>query len=204
MSLAGESSHKIEAVFLLGPRGFLWVWIMGSQNVVGLGYGSNTSELPWHVYQTKYIVWNLHGAASILGTIGIIIMSIVLRRVQTECQRIEGRYALNLRNLEKAWWTERVYSQSMDRPGCRHSSCLHSSKRSKESLQYDAQLSMHSCRFRATGPKPHSFVGRYSSGYDRRYSFPLRHVWRHEGPVARSARSGALCCSRGIIWTAVT
>jgi hypothetical protein len=42
MFLAGESSHKIEAVFA-EFKGFLWVWIMGSQNVMGLGYGSNTS-----------------------------------------------------------------------------------------------------------------------------------------------------------------
>ncbi len=29
---------------MLGSRGFLWVWIMGSQNVMGLGYGSNISD----------------------------------------------------------------------------------------------------------------------------------------------------------------
>ncbi len=29
--------------FLLGSRGFLWVWIMGSRNVMGSGYGSNIS-----------------------------------------------------------------------------------------------------------------------------------------------------------------
>jgi hypothetical protein len=28
-------------LFLLGSRGFLWVRIMGSQNVLGSGYGSN-------------------------------------------------------------------------------------------------------------------------------------------------------------------
>jgi hypothetical protein len=39
MFLAGEFSHKIEAVFCW----VLWVWIMGSRNVTGLGYGSNTS-----------------------------------------------------------------------------------------------------------------------------------------------------------------
>jgi hypothetical protein len=42
--LAGEFPHKIEADLLLGSRGFLWVWIMGSQNVMGSGYGSNISE----------------------------------------------------------------------------------------------------------------------------------------------------------------
>jgi hypothetical protein len=31
--------------FLLGSRGFLWVWIMGSQNVMSLGYGSNISDI---------------------------------------------------------------------------------------------------------------------------------------------------------------
>jgi hypothetical protein len=32
MFLAGEFQYKIEVVFfLLGLRGFLWVWIMGSQ-----------------------------------------------------------------------------------------------------------------------------------------------------------------------------
>jgi hypothetical protein len=35
--------HNIEAAFLLGSRGFLWVQIMGSQNVMGSGYGSNIS-----------------------------------------------------------------------------------------------------------------------------------------------------------------
>ncbi len=43
MFLAGEFPHKIEAVFLLGLRGFLWVWIMGTWNVMGSGYGSNIS-----------------------------------------------------------------------------------------------------------------------------------------------------------------
>jgi hypothetical protein len=43
MFFAGEFPHKIEAVFLLGLRGFLWVRIMGSQNVLGSGYGSNIS-----------------------------------------------------------------------------------------------------------------------------------------------------------------
>jgi hypothetical protein len=36
--------HTIEAVFLLGLRGFLWVWIMGSQNFMGSGYGSNIRD----------------------------------------------------------------------------------------------------------------------------------------------------------------
>jgi hypothetical protein len=40
---AGEFSHK--AVFLLRLSGFLWVWIMGSRNVMGLGYGKNTSGI---------------------------------------------------------------------------------------------------------------------------------------------------------------
>jgi hypothetical protein len=40
---AGEFPHNIEAVFLLGLKGFLWVRIMGSQNVMGSGYGSKIS-----------------------------------------------------------------------------------------------------------------------------------------------------------------
>jgi hypothetical protein len=45
--IAVEFAHTIEAVFfLLGLRGFLWVWIMGSQNVMGSCHGSNTSEVP--------------------------------------------------------------------------------------------------------------------------------------------------------------
>jgi hypothetical protein len=43
MFLAGEFPHKIEASFV-GFEGVLWVWIMGSQNVMGSGYGSNISE----------------------------------------------------------------------------------------------------------------------------------------------------------------
>ncbi len=35
--------HNIEAVFGWVRRGFLWVRIMGSQNVIGTGYGSNIS-----------------------------------------------------------------------------------------------------------------------------------------------------------------
>jgi hypothetical protein len=42
MFLAREFSHKIEAVFA-GFEGILWVWIMGSWNVMSLGYGSNVS-----------------------------------------------------------------------------------------------------------------------------------------------------------------
>jgi hypothetical protein len=40
MFLAGEFPIGLSC-FLLGPRGFLWVRIMGSQNVLGSGYGSN-------------------------------------------------------------------------------------------------------------------------------------------------------------------
>jgi hypothetical protein len=35
MFLAGEIFHKIEAVFCWFRGGLLWVWIMGSQNVMG-------------------------------------------------------------------------------------------------------------------------------------------------------------------------
>jgi hypothetical protein len=35
MLLAGRRTHKNKA-FFMGSRGFLWVWIMGSQNVTGL------------------------------------------------------------------------------------------------------------------------------------------------------------------------
>jgi hypothetical protein len=44
MSLAGEFPHKIKAVYFAGCEGFLWVWIMGSQNVMGSGFGSNIRE----------------------------------------------------------------------------------------------------------------------------------------------------------------
>jgi hypothetical protein len=39
MLLSGGQTHKNKA-FFLGSRGFLWVWIMGSQNIMGLDYGS--------------------------------------------------------------------------------------------------------------------------------------------------------------------
>jgi hypothetical protein len=42
MLLAGRQTHKNKAVFK-GSRGFLWVWIMGSQIVMGLDFGSNIS-----------------------------------------------------------------------------------------------------------------------------------------------------------------
>jgi hypothetical protein len=42
--LAGRHIHKNRA-FFMGLRGFLWVWIIGSQNVMGLFYGSNISVL---------------------------------------------------------------------------------------------------------------------------------------------------------------
>jgi hypothetical protein len=35
--------RNIEAVFCWVWGGFLWVWIMGSQNAMGLGHGSNIS-----------------------------------------------------------------------------------------------------------------------------------------------------------------
>jgi hypothetical protein len=44
MLLAGRRTHKNKG-FFLGLRGFLWVQIMGSQNVMGSDYGSNISEL---------------------------------------------------------------------------------------------------------------------------------------------------------------
>ncbi len=40
--LAGRRTHKNKA-FLKGSRGFLWVQIMGSQNVMGSDYGSYNS-----------------------------------------------------------------------------------------------------------------------------------------------------------------
>jgi hypothetical protein len=44
-SLLGNCPIRLELFFfLLGMRGFLWVWIMESQNVMGSGYGSNISE----------------------------------------------------------------------------------------------------------------------------------------------------------------
>jgi hypothetical protein len=46
MFFAGKFPHKIEAVFCWVQGGFLWVWIMGSRNVMGLGYGSNNSAYP--------------------------------------------------------------------------------------------------------------------------------------------------------------
>jgi hypothetical protein len=42
MLLAGRRTHKNKA-FFVGSRGFLWVWIMGSQ-IMGLDYGSNISD----------------------------------------------------------------------------------------------------------------------------------------------------------------
>jgi hypothetical protein len=42
---AGFDSPMILRLFLMGSRGFSWVRIMGSQNVMGSGYGSNTSVL---------------------------------------------------------------------------------------------------------------------------------------------------------------
>ncbi len=39
MLLAGRRTHKKS--FFMGSRGFLWVRIMGSQNVMGSDYGSN-------------------------------------------------------------------------------------------------------------------------------------------------------------------
>jgi hypothetical protein len=40
--LLGDEPIEIKH-FLMGLRGFLWVWIMGSQNVMGSDYGSNIS-----------------------------------------------------------------------------------------------------------------------------------------------------------------
>jgi hypothetical protein len=42
MLLAGRRTHKNKA-FFMGSGWFLSVWIMGSQNVIGLDYGSNIS-----------------------------------------------------------------------------------------------------------------------------------------------------------------
>jgi hypothetical protein len=41
---AGRRTHKNKA-FFMGSREFLWVQIMGSQNVMGLDYGSNISAI---------------------------------------------------------------------------------------------------------------------------------------------------------------
>jgi hypothetical protein len=38
--LAGRRTHKNKA-FFMGLRGFLWVWIMGSRNVMDSDYRSN-------------------------------------------------------------------------------------------------------------------------------------------------------------------
>jgi hypothetical protein len=47
MLLSGRHAHKNRS-FFMGLRGFSWVWIMGSQNVMGLFYGSNISaKLRW-------------------------------------------------------------------------------------------------------------------------------------------------------------
>jgi hypothetical protein len=60
---AGKFSQKIVAVFcwFQGP-GFLWVQqIMGSQNVMGSGYGSNTTELSpdlTHIYSCVCSLWS--------------------------------------------------------------------------------------------------------------------------------------------------
>ncbi len=48
MLLAERRTHKNKALFM-GLRGVLWVRIMGSQNVMGLDYGSNISGDMWHV-----------------------------------------------------------------------------------------------------------------------------------------------------------
>ncbi len=42
MWLAGRQTHKNRA-FFMGSRGFSWVRIMGSQNVMGSFYGSTIS-----------------------------------------------------------------------------------------------------------------------------------------------------------------
>jgi hypothetical protein len=44
MFLAGRQTNKNKAVFFMGSRGVLRVRIMGSQNVMGLDYGSNISD----------------------------------------------------------------------------------------------------------------------------------------------------------------
>jgi hypothetical protein len=44
MIVAGKFPQNIEAVFCWVRGRFLWVWIMGSQNVMGSGYGSNICE----------------------------------------------------------------------------------------------------------------------------------------------------------------
>ncbi len=41
--LAGRRTHNNRAFYFMGLRGFLWVLIMGSQNIMGLDYGSNIS-----------------------------------------------------------------------------------------------------------------------------------------------------------------
>jgi hypothetical protein len=43
MSLAGRQTHENKA-FFMGSRGFLWVRIMGSENVMSSDYGSNISD----------------------------------------------------------------------------------------------------------------------------------------------------------------
>jgi hypothetical protein len=41
MLLAGRRTHKMKHFY--GFEGILWVWIMGSQNVMGSDFGSNIS-----------------------------------------------------------------------------------------------------------------------------------------------------------------
>jgi hypothetical protein len=72
MLLAGRRAHKNKALFM-GSRGFLWVRIMGSQNVMGLVYGSNISAFTKlfiyflvklfairHIFKISILRWNLH------------------------------------------------------------------------------------------------------------------------------------------------
>jgi hypothetical protein len=47
MFSAGNSPMRLK-LFLLGSWGFLWVRIMGSWNVMGLGYGSNIRAIQKH------------------------------------------------------------------------------------------------------------------------------------------------------------
>jgi hypothetical protein len=40
MLLVGRQTHKNKG-FFMGSRALLWVWIMGSQNIMGLDYGKS-------------------------------------------------------------------------------------------------------------------------------------------------------------------
>ncbi len=76
--VAGEFTQKFEADFFAGfdspirsrlffcwvQGGFLWVWIMGSQNVMGSGYGSNICVLNAITKLQTWLGWRLPSVPS--------------------------------------------------------------------------------------------------------------------------------------------